>query len=46
MAESVVGVSAEAHGLHDSAIVIDTHADTVVRWLDLNEDLGRETGTG
>ena len=33
-------ISDAARRLHDSAIVIDTHVDTVVRWLDLDEDLG------
>lgn len=39
-------ISDEARRLHDSAIVIDTHVDTVVRWIDLDEDLGTETGNG
>ncbi len=39
-------ISDAARRLHDSAIVIDTHVDTVVRWLDLDEDLGTATGNG
>ena len=34
------GVSARAHAIHDSAIVIDTHADTPQRFLDENFDIG------
>jgi len=33
-------VSREARRIHASSIVIDTHVDTVVRWIDLDEDLG------
>jgi len=33
-------VSARAQRLHDSAIVIDTHADTPQRFLDTNFDIG------
>lgn len=36
----------EAQRIHFSSIVIDTHVDTVVRWIDLDEDLGTETGRG
>ena len=39
-------VSHEARRIHASSIVIDTHVDTVVRWIDLEEDLGIETGNG
>ena len=39
-------VSHEARRIHASSIVIDTHVDTVVRWIDLEEDLGVETGNG
>ncbi len=39
-------VSREARRIHASSIVIDTHVDTVVRWIDLDEDLGVETGNG
>jgi membrane dipeptidase len=35
-----VGVSARARRIHDSAIVIDTHADTPQRFLDDNFDIG------
>lgn len=38
--------AAEAQRIHYSSIVIDTHVDTVVRWIDLHEDLGTETGRG
>ena len=33
-------VSAKAHAIHDSALVIDTHADTPQRFLDEDFDLG------
>ena len=36
----------QARRIHFSSIVIDTHVDTVVRWLDLDEDLGTKTGRG
>ena len=36
----------EARRIHFSSIVIDSHVDTVVRWIDLGEDLGTETGRG
>ena len=35
-----VGVSAKAREIHNSAIVIDTHADTPQRFLDENYDIG------
>ena len=34
------GVSAKARDIHNSAIVIDTHADTPQRFLDENYDIG------
>jgi membrane dipeptidase len=34
------GISAQAHVIHDSAIVVDTHADTPQRFLDENFDIG------
>jgi membrane dipeptidase len=34
------GISARARRIHDSAIVIDTHADTPQRFLDDNFDIG------
>ena len=34
------GISAQARAIHDSAIVIDTHADTPQRFLDENFDIG------
>ena len=34
------GVSARARSIHDSAIVVDTHADTPQRFLDENFDIG------
>ncbi len=33
-------VSARAHAIHDSAIVVDTHADTPQRFLDQGFDIG------
>jgi membrane dipeptidase len=33
-------VSARAHSIHDSALIIDTHADTPQRFLDENFDIG------
>jgi membrane dipeptidase len=33
-------ISARAHAIHDSAIVVDTHADTPQRFLDENFDIG------
>jgi len=33
-------VSQRAQRLHDSAIVVDTHADTPQRFLDTNFDIG------
>src|SRR5689334_5029886 len=39
-AQDDVTVSAKARAIHDSAIVIDTHADTPQRFLDQNYDIG------
>jgi membrane dipeptidase len=39
-------VSPQARKIHDSAIVIDTHADTPQRFLDENFDIGTVTPTG
>src|SRR5213083_3351762 len=36
-------ISARAKAIHESAIVIDTHADTPQRFLDENFDLGQDT---
>ena len=36
----------EAQRIHFSSIVIDTHVDTVVRWIDLHEDLVTAAGRG
>src|SRR5256714_8766554 len=38
-------VSPQARRIHDSAIVVDTHADTPQRFLDENFDLGSVTPT-
>jgi membrane dipeptidase len=37
---SAPAVSAKARSIHDSAIVVDTHADTPQRFLDGNYDIG------
>ena len=39
-------VSAQARRIHDSAIVIDTHADTPQRFLDEDFDIASAAGTG
>jgi membrane dipeptidase len=39
-AQTTAGVSAQALAIHNSAIVIDTHADTPQRFLDGNFDIG------
>src|SRR5208282_4082407 len=39
-ANPVLGIGAQARAIHDSAIVIDTHADTPQRFVDDNFDLG------
>ena len=39
-------LSEAARRIHFSSVVIDTHVDTVIRWLDLGEDLGVATGNG
>ena len=36
----VSGISPRARAIHDSAIVVDTHADTPQRFLDANFDIG------
>ena len=33
-------ISPQARAIHDSAIVVDTHADTPQRFLDENFDIG------
>src|SRR5215471_10851255 len=33
-------VSARAHAIHESALIVDTHADTPQRFLDENYDIG------
>ncbi len=38
--EATAQVSAKAQAIHDSAIVVDTHADTPQRFLDENFDIG------
>jgi len=38
--EAQTAVSAKARQIHDSALVIDTHADTPQRFLDENYDIG------
>src|SRR5438270_5189783 len=40
LAQNTAGVSAKALAIHNSAIVIDTHADTPQRFLESNFDLG------
>src|SRR5438270_11962660 len=40
LAQNTAGVSARALAIHNSAIVIDTHADTPQRFLESNYDLG------
>ena len=37
-------VSERAGELHFSSIVVNTHIDTILRWMDEGEDLGKETG--
>src|SRR5437667_9491116 len=39
-------VSAQARQIHNSAIVVDTHADTPQRFLDENFDIGSDAGHG
>src|SRR3954468_15160152 len=36
---------ADAKAIHDSAIVVDTHADTPMRFVDENYDPGTDAGT-
>src|SRR5262245_24986878 len=38
--KSTEGVSAKALAIHNSALIIDTHADTPQRFLDDNFDIG------
>ena len=38
--DTASGITARARAIHDSAIVIDTHADTPQRFLDENFDIG------
>jgi membrane dipeptidase len=38
--DTASGISARARAIHDSAIVVDTHADTPQRFLDENFDIG------
>ena len=38
--------SAQARAVHDSAIIIDTHADTPGRFVDENFDLAQDAGSG
>ena len=40
MAAQDAGISAKARAIHDSAIIIDTHADTPQRFLDENFNIG------
>src|SRR5246127_448280 len=40
LAQNTAGVSAKALAIHNSAIVIDTHADTPQRFLESNFDIG------
>jgi membrane dipeptidase len=40
IAQTNTAVSARARAIHDSAIVVDTHADTPQRFLDDNFDIG------
>src|SRR5579864_2352542 len=40
LAQNTAGVSAKALAIHNSAIVIDTHADTPQRFLESNFDMG------
>jgi membrane dipeptidase len=39
----ITKISPEARRIHDSAIVIDTHADTPQRFIDENFDMGSDT---
>src|SRR5246500_4768615 len=40
LAQNTAGISAKALAIHNSAIVIDTHADTPQRFLESNFDIG------
>ncbi|MFI5087666.1 MAG: dipeptidase, partial [Terriglobales bacterium] len=46
MPDTGPAVSAKARQIHDSAIVIDTHADTLQRFLDEGFDIGTVTPAG
>ncbi|MGB9104949.1 MAG: dipeptidase, partial [Terriglobales bacterium] len=46
MPDSGPAVSAKARQIHDSAIVVDTHADTPQRFLDEGFDIGTVTPAG
>src|ERR1022692_4928202 len=43
---SSVGAATAARAIHDSALVIDTHADTPGRFVDENFDLAQDADTG
>ena len=43
---SANGVATGARAIHNSALVIDTHADTPGRFVDENFDLAQDAGTG
>src|SRR6202451_109670 len=40
LAQTPSAISAKARSIHESAIVVDTHADTPQRFLDDNFDIG------
>jgi membrane dipeptidase len=40
------GVATDTRAIHNSALVIDTHADTPGRFVDENFDLSQDAGTG
>ena len=40
LAQNPSAISAKAHAIHESAIVVDTHADTPQRFLDDNFEIG------
>jgi membrane dipeptidase len=46
LAFAQAGVTPDARAIHDSAIIIDTHADTPGRLVDEHFDLARDAGTG
>src|ERR1700747_1502458 len=45
LAQNTAGVGAKALAIHNSAIVIDTHADTPQRFLESNFDIGSTAPT-